>query len=47
VCAWALFILDREGRIRFSRVYPDFLNPGVDDLLTTLEDLASEIAGDE
>jgi peroxiredoxin len=43
--ARALFVLDREGRIRFSRAYPDFLNPGVDDLLTILEDLAHETAG--
>lgn len=38
--ARALFVLDRQGRIRFSHAYPDFLNPGVDDLLTTLEGLA-------
>jgi peroxiredoxin len=40
--ARALFVLDRQGHIRFSRAYPDFLNPGVDDLLTTLEALAGE-----
>jgi len=28
----------------FSHSYPDFLNPGVDDLLTTLETLAAEDA---
>jgi peroxiredoxin len=44
VSARALFVLDRQGHIRFSHTYPDFLNPGVDDLLTTLEELA---AGDE
>jgi peroxiredoxin len=42
--ARALFVLDRQGHIRFSRAYPDFLNPGVDDLLTTLETLAGETA---
>jgi len=42
--ARALFVLDRQGRIRFSRAYPDFLNPGVDDLLTTLETLSGEEA---
>lgn len=40
--ARALFVLDRQGRIRFSRAYPNFLNPGVDDMLTTLEALAVE-----
>jgi alkyl hydroperoxide reductase subunit AhpC len=42
VSARALFVLDRRGRIRFSQIYPDFFNPGVDDLLTTLEALAVE-----
>jgi peroxiredoxin len=42
VSARALFVLDRQGRIRFGHAYPDFLNPGVDDLLTTLEALAAE-----
>ena len=44
VSARALFVLDRQGRIRFSRAYPDFFNPGVDDVLTTLEALAAEDA---
>jgi peroxiredoxin len=44
VSARALFVLDRQGRIRFSHTYPDFLNPGVDELLTTLEALAAEDA---
>ena len=44
VSARALFVLDRQGRIRFSHAYPDFLNPGVDDVLTTLEALAAENA---
>ena len=38
--ARALFVVDRQGQIRFSHAYPDFLNPGVDDLLTILEGLA-------
>jgi peroxiredoxin len=41
VGARALFVLDRRGVIRFSRAYPDPLNPGVDALLTTLEALAA------
>ncbi|HEX6655807.1 MAG TPA: redoxin domain-containing protein [Candidatus Limnocylindria bacterium] len=44
VSARALFVLDAQHVIRFGKVYPDQLNPGVDDLLTTLEALA---AGDE
>ena len=42
VCARALFVVDRQGQIRFSHAYPDFFNPGVDDLLTMLEALATE-----
>jgi alkyl hydroperoxide reductase subunit AhpC len=42
VRARALFVLDRQGRIRFSHTYPDFLNPGVDEVLTTLEALVVE-----
>lgn len=42
VSARALFVLDRQGLIRFGQAYPDFFNPGVDDLLTTLEALAAE-----
>src|SRR5258708_15141154 len=42
VSARALFVLDRQGRIRFSHTYPDFLNPGVDEVLTTLEALVVE-----
>lgn len=42
VSARALFVLDRQGRIRFSQAYPDFFNPGVDDLLTTLEALVAQ-----
>jgi peroxiredoxin len=42
VSARALLVIDREGVIRFSEVYPDLLNPGVDDLLTELETLHAE-----
>jgi peroxiredoxin (alkyl hydroperoxide reductase subunit C) len=35
----ALFVIDPSGIIRFGAVYPDLLNPGVDDLLTVLESL--------
>jgi peroxiredoxin len=41
VSARALFVLDGQAIVRFSEAYPDPLNPGVDDLLTTLESLAS------
>ncbi len=41
MCARALFVIDRQHVIRFSKVYPDALNPGVDELLTTLEALAA------
>jgi peroxiredoxin len=42
VSARALFVLDRRGCVRFSKAYPDQLNPGVDELLTTLEALDAE-----
>jgi peroxiredoxin len=42
VSARALFVLDAQHVIRFSKVYPDQLNPGVDDLLTTLETLSAD-----
>ena len=41
VSARALFVLDAQHIIRFSKVYPDQLNPGVDELLTILEILAA------
>jgi alkyl hydroperoxide reductase subunit AhpC len=47
VSARALFVLDRKGVIRFSRAYPDFLNPGVDEALSTLERLLPEAEEDE
>jgi peroxiredoxin len=37
--ARALFVIDPSGVIRFGKVYPELLNPGVDDLLTVLEAL--------
>jgi peroxiredoxin len=40
--ARALFVLDAQRVIRFSKAYPDALNPGVDELLTTLEQLVAE-----
>ncbi len=47
VSARALFVLDRRGIIRWSQIYPDLLNPGVDDLLTTLEALTADDAPTE
>jgi alkyl hydroperoxide reductase subunit AhpC len=41
VSARALFVLDTPRVIRFSKAYPDALNPGVDELLTTLEALTA------
>jgi peroxiredoxin len=46
VSARALFVLDRRHVIRFSKIYPDALNPGVDELLTILETLATNDAED-
>jgi hypothetical protein len=37
---------DRRHIIRFSKAYPDQLNPGVDELLTTLQTLLPESLGD-
>jgi len=37
VSARALFVLDTLRIVRFGKTYPDALNPGVDELLTTLE----------
>ena len=42
VSARALFVLDGQRVIRFGKQYPDLLNPGVDELLTTLEALARD-----
>jgi alkyl hydroperoxide reductase subunit AhpC len=40
----ALFVIDSSGIIRFGAVYPDLLNPGVDDVLTVLEALQAHNA---
>jgi len=40
VSARSLFILDSWRIIRFGKVYPDALNPGVDELLSVLDSLA-------
>ena len=43
----ALFVIDSSGIIRFGRVYPELLNPGVGDLLNVLEALeASQLRVD-
>jgi peroxiredoxin len=42
VSARALFVLDGRHMIRFSKAYPDALNPGVGELLTTLEAIAQD-----
>jgi peroxiredoxin len=48
VSARALFVLDARRVIHFGKAYPDRLNPGVDEILTTLEALAAgEDLGDE
>src|SRR5262249_20568730 len=40
--ARALFVLDGQRVIRFGKQYTDLLNPGVDELLTTLEALTKD-----
>jgi peroxiredoxin len=42
VSARALFVLDSHRVIRFGKAYPNALNPGVDELLSTLEAIAQE-----
>jgi peroxiredoxin len=42
VSARALFVLDSQRVIRFGKVYPDALNPGVNELLRVVEALAQE-----
>jgi peroxiredoxin len=37
----ALFVIDERGTIRWSRVYPGLVNPGVDGILRALESLES------
>jgi len=42
----ALFVIDGDGIIRWSRVHPESLDPGVDGVLTALEDLQQQrVAG--
>ena len=41
----ALFVLDRRRVFRCSKACPDALNPGVDELVTTMEALAFEVVG--
>ena len=38
-CRRALFVLDGDGAIRWSAVFPDAVNPGADGVLTALESL--------
>jgi peroxiredoxin len=40
----ALFVLDAEGAIRWSRGYPTNLNPGIDGMLTALETIQAQEA---
>lgn len=40
----ALFVVDSSGIIRFGKVYPELLNPGVGDLLNVLEALDANYA---
>ena len=35
----ALFVIDHAGIIRFGKIYPELLNPGVGELLAVLESL--------
>ncbi|WP_144113940.1 peroxiredoxin [Paraburkholderia sp. BCC1886] len=41
VCERALFVIDREGRVRWSFVSPISVNPGVDGILDALEKLST------
>ena len=40
--ARSLFVIDGEGIIRYSQLYQDELNPGVNDILLTLEAMAAD-----
>ena len=40
ICERALFVIDSKGLIVWSYVSPLGVNPGADDILATLEDLA-------
>lgn len=46
VCERALFVIDGEGVIRWSRVSPLGINPGADGILTALEALKVNSAGE-
>jgi len=39
-----VFVLDGAGMVRWSRVYPTNLNPGIDGILTALETMQSKEA---
>jgi alkyl hydroperoxide reductase subunit AhpC len=39
--ARALFVVGQPNIIRFSEMYPDLINSGVDVILTTLEAIAA------
>ena len=41
VSARAIFVIGPSGVVGFSAVYPDALNPGVNNILTTLEAMAA------
>jgi alkyl hydroperoxide reductase subunit AhpC len=42
--ARALFVVDGEGAIRWSALFPEAVNPGADGILTALETLEA-VAG--
>ena len=42
ICERALFVIDREGTIRWSYVSPLGVNPGADGVLRALESLSQE-----
>ena len=44
-CERALFVLDTEGRIRWSYVSPIGVNPGADGILNALEELSNKNGG--
>jgi peroxiredoxin len=45
--ARAVFVLDAEGMVCWSHVYPTNLNPGIDGILTTLERMHTKSDNDE
>jgi peroxiredoxin len=40
-CGRAIFVIDERGIVRWSRVYPGLVNPGVDGILCALESMGS------